>query len=523
MKFKEVLRDCDFVRTSDWGELPEDLNISGIAYDSRSVKEAYLFVAVKGERFDGHDFIRNAIMQGACVIVHEQETDEQSPAAGLRNDEGLSGFRPLFFLRALNSRRALACLANNFYERPSERLTVTGITGTNGKTTTTYILKSILEQWGHTVGLIGTIQYMIKDKVYPAVHTTPEAPEFHHLLRDMLESGCTDVISEVSSHALEQYRVDGTVFRSAVFTNLTRDHLDFHRTMDGYFLAKKRLFTDLVARGGVAVINTDDPFGKALHDDLHPLSQDPLKLNLLSYGLQPEADIMACDVDNSFQGLRFRAVIKGRSLAISSPLIGLINVYNILAAVGAAVSLNIPAESIIEGIRVLKPVPGRFEKIDLGQGFLCVVDYAHTEDALARLISTARELLQKSSCSGRIITVFGCGGDRDRGKRPSMGAVATGSSDFVFITSDNPRSEEPGDIIRDIESGTVKKDYLVVPDRRHAILKAIDMAEAGDIVLIAGKGHEDYQEIKGARLPFSDREVASGAIRKRMQNASADL
>ena len=265
------------------------------------------------------------------------------------------------------------------------------------------------------------------------------------------------------------------------------------------------------------------PLGEALYDDLLPLSQPPLRLNVLSYGLQPEADIMACDIDNSFQGLRFRAVCQGKSLDISSPLIGMTNVYNILAAIGAAVSLNVPEEFIIKGIRILKPVPGRFEKIDLGQTFLCVVDYAHTEDALDRLISTARELLQKSPVSGKIITVFGCGGDRDRGKRPSMGAVATGYSDFVFITSDNPRSEEPGDIIRDIEAGTVRKNYLVVPDRRDAILKAIGMAEAGDIVLIAGKGHEDYQEIRGARLPFSDREVATEAIRKRMQNASTDL
>jgi UDP-N-acetylmuramoyl-L-alanyl-D-glutamate--2,6-diaminopimelate ligase len=283
------------------------------------------------------------------------------------------------------------------------------------------------------------------------------------------------------------------------------------------------LFTDLVACGGAAVINTDDAFGRVLYNDLLPLSQPLLRLNVLSYGLQPEADIMARDIDNSFQGLRFRAVFQGKSLDISSPLIGMTNVYNILAAIGAAVSLNVPEESIIEGIRILKPVPGRFEKIDLGQTFLCVVDYAHTEDALHRLISTARELLQKSPVNGKIITVFGCGGDRDRGKRPSMGAVATGHSDFVVITSDNPRSEEPGDIIRDIEAGTVRKNYLVVPDRRDAIGKAIDMAKAGDIVLIAGKGHEDYQEIKGARLPFSDREVATEAIRKRMQNASADL
>jgi UDP-N-acetylmuramoyl-L-alanyl-D-glutamate--2,6-diaminopimelate ligase len=514
MILKEVFKDCDFAEALKDNDVLGDSDISGISYDSRTVEKGHLFTAIKGEKYDGHDFIRNAIQRGAVVIVHEKEIAE----SGMRNEE-LHGIIP--FVRVENGRRALSCIANNFNERPSERIALTGITGTNGKTTTTYILKSILEQCGHIVGLIGTIRYMIKDKVFPAVHTTPESPEFQGLLKKMILAGCTHVISEVSSHALAQYRVDGTVFHTAIFTNLTRDHLDFHKTMEEYFRSKKRLFSELLSREGTAVINIDDPYGKVLYDELLPVRWMTAGLNIYTYGLKAGADIFAYDIDNSFQGLKFKVLFQGKILDISSPLTGIINVYNILAAIGAAVALTVPDEAIIEGINTIGAVPGRFEKVDLGQKFLCIVDYAHTEDAIERLIRTARELLHKSpvnqeskehSFSPRIITVFGCGGDRDKGKRPVMGRMATGYSDFVFITSDNPRSEDPMDIIRDIEAGAVNGNYIIEPDRKEAIGKAVDMAMDGDIVLIAGKGHEDYQEVKGARLPFNDKEVLREAI-----------
>ncbi len=509
------------------------MDISGIAYDSRSVREGYLFVAVKGEKSDGHNFVTEAIQKGAVAVVSEREvvaSASSHPATGVPPPQTL-------YIRVENSRQALACIANNFYERPSENLKLVGVTGTNGKTTTTHILKSILERSGHGVGLIGTVRYMIRERSYPAVHTTPESPEFQGLLKKMLSSGCTHVISEVSSHALAQYRVDGAVFRTAVFTNLTRDHLDYHETMGAYFDAKKRLFTELLDEHGTAVINIDDPYGSSLYGDLLPVRWMNSGPDLITYGIQTGADIRAYDITNSSRGLSFKVSLQDRILDISSPLIGLINVYNILAAVGAAISLKAPDRAIIEGIKSLKQIDGRFERVDVGQGFLCVVDYAHTEDALERLIIGARELLEqppdqkdkehdikrrgKQNASGatspRIITVFGCGGDRDKGKRPIMGEVATRYSDFTVITSDNPRSEEPLSIIRDIETGVAGKNYLIEPDRREAIRKAVEMAKDGDIVLIAGKGHEDYQEIQGVRHPFSDKDVLKEAIRHKVQ------
>ena len=343
MILKEVFKDCDFAEALENNDVLRDSDISGISYDSRTVEKGHLFAAIKGEKYDGHDFIRNAIQQGAVVIVHEQEISEH----GIRTGE-LHGVIP--FVRVENSRRALSCIANNFNERPSEHAALTGITGTNGKTTTTYILKSILEQRGHTVGLIGTIRYIIKDKVFPAVHTTPESPEFQGLLKKMILSGCTHVISEVSSHALAQYRVDGAVFHTAVFTNLTRDHLDFHKTMEEYFRSKKRLFSELLSREGTAVINIDDPYGKVLYNELLPVRWMTAGLNIYTYGLKAGADIFAYDIDNSFRGLKFKVLFQGKILDISSPLTGIINVYNILAAIGAAVSLTVPDEAIIEGI-----------------------------------------------------------------------------------------------------------------------------------------------------------------------------
>jgi UDP-N-acetylmuramoyl-L-alanyl-D-glutamate--2,6-diaminopimelate ligase len=491
MILEKITKGMDFLNISgDTG-----CDISGLSYDSRKVTGGHLFVAVAGEHSDGHSFIGKAVQNGAVAVVYEKP--------GVYPGEDLTPGVTL--IQVKDSRAALARAAHNFCGRPSESLQVIGITGTNGKTTTTYLIKSILEGWGQKVGLIGTIQYMIGDAIYNATHTTPEAPEFQALLHEMQAAGCGYVVTEVSSHALAQKRVDGTVFRGAVFSNLTRDHLDFHKTMEDYFDAKKRLFTELLAPGAASVINSDDPWGRKLIG--------LLKGGIYTYGLEPGADLVANDIHDSFSGLKFSLTVHGRKYDLVSSLMGLPNVYNILSAVGAALSLGVPREVILEGIRKAAPARGRFEKVDAGQEFLAIVDYAHTEDALERLIYTARGLSR-----GRIITVFGCGGDRDRGKRPKMGAIATRLSDFVIMTSDNPRSEKPEEIIKEIEEGAVRRNYLVEPDRKEAIKRAVLMAGKDDVVLIAGKGHETYQEILGERPRFSDREVLEEAIKRLINN-----
>jgi len=536
MKLRELLRGCDYTPSLTLpprgeGQRWEDMDISDVAYDSRKVKEGHLFVAIAGGKLDGHDFIKDAIKKGAVAIVHEHNNSE------FRTQNSQSA---ICFIPVRESRKTLACIANNYYGMPSESLTLAGITGTNGKTTTTYILKSILESWGKDVGLIGTIQYMIKDRLYPALHTTPESLEFQKLLKDMSLSGCAYVISEVSSHALAQHRVDGAIFRAGVFTNLTRDHLDFHKTMEDYYRAKERLFTELLDENGAAAINLDDPYGRRLISSITARRKPE---SIVTYGLTTGADIMANAIYNTLEGLRFKILFRGRSYEISSRLIGLPNVHNIMSAVSVSISLAVPWQVILEGVEKAGNVAGRFEKVDIGQSFLCIIDYAHTEDALERLILTARDLvsptrpplvkgenrggagsnLRDPGYSPRVITVFGCGGDRDRGKRPGMGAAATRLSDFVIITSDNPRSEEPSDIIREIEGGTVNKNYLIEPDRKKAIRRAVNMAEDGDILLIAGKGHEDYQEIKDVRYKFSDRDVLEEAIMLKRQDTGCRM
>jgi UDP-N-acetylmuramoyl-L-alanyl-D-glutamate--2,6-diaminopimelate ligase len=346
---------------------------------------------------------------------------------------------------------------------------------------------------------------MIDDAVYDATHTTPEAWEFQGLLHDMLMSGCSYVVTEVSSHALVQKRVDGTVFKAGLLTNLTPEHLDFHKTMENYFISKKRLFTELLDGCAPAIINYDDIWGKKL--------MEVLKGEICTYGLEAGSDFRATEINNSFEGISFKILLQGSKYKVISPLMGLPNVYNILSAAAVSSSLGVPWDVILEGIRTVKPVEGRFEKLEMGQGFFAVIDYAHTEDALERLIYTARGLTK-----GKIITVFGCGGERDRGKRPKMGAIATRLSDFVIITTDNPRSEKPADIINDIVGGVVRRNYLTEPDRKQAIIRAVMMAEKNDIVLVAGKGHENYQEIRGQKYTFSDKGVFEEAIRQVVKN-----
>jgi UDP-N-acetylmuramoyl-L-alanyl-D-glutamate--2,6-diaminopimelate ligase len=512
MKLKELFQDCDegdtisqiFDMKGSRNAL-SDIDISGIAYDSRNVREGYLFVAIIGEKFDGHDFIRDISDKGATVAVGERDLSE------------IAHTDDIMYIRVANSRKTLSCIANNFYGIPSKNLILIGITGTNGKTTTAHIIRSILRSWEKRVGLIGTIQYLINDRIYPAVHTTPESLEFQGLLKDMLVSGCTYVVSEISSHALAQFRVEGAHFRIAVFTNLTRDHLDFHGDMENYFKAKEMLFRELLDEDGIAIINNDDPYGKRL---IYSLRSQYQSRKILTFGLESGADILASEIDNSIPGLRFKITFDGKYYTVSSHLIGLPNVYNIMSSVAVSISLGVPLDVLLRSLLEMENVTGRFEKIDAGQDFLCILDYAHTEDALERLILTARELITHYSqysiriSSPRVITVFGCGGDRDHGKRPSMGAVATRLSDIVIITSDNPRSEEPADIIKEIEKGAIRKNYVIEPDRITAIRKAVRMAHEDDIVLIAGKGHENYQEIKGQRYKLSDREVLIDAIQE---------
>lgn len=501
--------------------------VSGIVYDSRKASERCIFVAIKGENVDGHNFIADAIKKGAAAIVHEKSLDTRYLTAGSASE--------LLFIRSADSRKTLACISNNFYGRPSEKLTVTGITGTNGKTTTAYLVRSILEAWDKDTGLIGTISCFIKNRAYPAIHTTPEAPDFQGLLKEMHKAGCSHVITEVSSHALSQGRVDYTRFAVAVFTNLTRDHLDFHMTMEDYYFAKKRLFAELLAKTGTAVIYTDDAWGRRLYRELCEETVEN-GIKILTYGTESPADIMAFDIENSLAGLSFVLRYKGSFFKISSPLVGAVNVCNILAAAAAAIALDVPMDVIEEGIKNIAPVRGRLERIDKGQDFLCLVDYAHTPDALERLLLTAKGLLgqkpakpecgmrnadfknakfSKATGSARIITVFGCGGNRDRGKRPVMGGIAARLSDYVIITSDNPRREDPVSIIKEIESGITTDNYIEVADRRSAINMAVEKAGCGDIVIIAGKGHEDYQEIGDSRYRFSDSEVAGEAIRNK--------
>jgi len=457
--------------------------IEGIEYDSRRVQPEYLFFAFPGSRADGRQFAADAIARGATAIASESEAPPELSSRWVRVGHG---------------RQALALAARNFYGRPDERLGLTGITGTNGKTTTSYLLDSILRTAGRTTALIGTIEYHLAGRVIPAVNTTPESLDLVRLFAQLVEAGGSHVTMEVSSHALALGRVYGLQFHTAVFTNLTRDHLDFHGTMDDYFAAKHRLFE---GAGGppppFAVINRDDAYSRKIQ--LHP------RTKTYRYGMGADADLRARHISSSFHGLRFDVQYGKSRFAVESPLIGRINVYNILAATGAALSYGIPPETIARGIANLKAVPGRFERVDEGQPFSVVVDYAHTDDALRNVIAVARGLNPK-----RVITLFGCGGDRDRTKRPLMGQAAAEASDFVVLTSDNPRSEDPLSIMNDALVGIRRVDvaHVVEPDRKAAIARALKEAREGDIVILAGKGHETYQVLKDKTISFDDRAVA---------------
>ena len=476
---------------------PASGDVTGVAYDSRAVTPGQVFVALKGQHADGTSFARQAIERRAAAIV-----SEQPPPPGVRIPWAVVN----------DARLALAILATTFYRDPSGEMRVIGITGTNGKTTTAYLITAILEAAGVRSGLLGTVAYRIGDETREATRTTPEAPDVQALLREMVDRGCGACAMEVSSHALTLRRVDGITFAAAVFTNLTRDHLDFHADMDEYFRAKRRLF-EMLPRDAPSLLNVDDSRGVSLIE----VGGRPM-----TYGIHNPADITPGPLSFSLDGLSFDVRTPRGTLHVRSKLVGRPNVYNILAAVTTAIALDVRFDAIERGLQTLDGVPGRFQVVSgAGDEVTVVVDYAHTDDALRNLLETARPLAR-----GRLITVFGCGGDRDRTKRPLMGAVAGRLSDLIVLTSDNPRGEDPTRIIEEIQRGITsdtKKDtgqrLLTIVDRRAAIAKAIELARLGDLVLIAGKGHEKYQVIGDRVLPFADAAVAREALSRRRTNS----
>jgi UDP-N-acetylmuramoyl-L-alanyl-D-glutamate--2,6-diaminopimelate ligase len=475
-----------FAGVSLRANLPPDLallTVSGLEYDSRRASAGSLFFAFEGQHADGRRFAADAIRRGAIAVV------SQSP-------------RPADFsgnwIEVEHGRRALALAARNFYGKPDERIRLTGITGTNGKTTTAYLVDAVLRAAKQTTALVGTIEYHMGPRVLPAVNTTPESLDLIRILVELESMGGSYATMEVSSHALALGRVYGLEFYTAIFTNLTRDHLDFHSTMEEYFVAKRQLFDGAGAPPPrFAALNRDDAYARRIFCSS--------TTEVLWYGLSEEATVRATSISSTIQGLRFEVEYGQTRFPIESALMGHINVYNILAACSAGFSFGLSPETIAKGIAECRAVPGRFERVDEGQPFAVVVDYAHTDDALRNTIAIARELT-----ANRVITLFGCGGDRDRSKRPLMGQAAAEKSDLVILTSDNPRSEDPLDIMNDALVGLRRYDtpHLIEPDRTTAIQRAIEQALPGDVVILAGKGHENYQVLKDRTIPFDDREVA---------------
>jgi UDP-N-acetylmuramoyl-L-alanyl-D-glutamate--2,6-diaminopimelate ligase len=458
-----------------------DLVVTDVTHDSRRAGPGSLFVAIRGLTLDGNDFAEAARKKGAVAVA-----SEGPPRSGLP------------WVRVRDAREALALLSAAIVGDPAERLELAGITGTNGKTTTAYLLDAALRAAGRQVGLLGTIRYRVGDRSEEAVRTTPEASDLQKMLREMADAGCSHAVLEVSSHSLALKRVLGCPFRVAVFTNLTRDHLDFHGDMEAYFGAKLELFKSLLRKDGVSVVNADDDRAEAV--------ARASRGSVTTYGIQRAADVRAHDVSLSLEGTSFRVETPLGRFPVATPLLGRFNVYNILAALGAALALDVPMEAALRGVSSLPGVPGRLERIDAGQDFTVVVDYAHTDDALKNLLETMRELGPR-----RLITVFGCGGDRDKSKRPLMGAVASRLSDVAVVTSDNPRSEPPESILAEITAGMNGGrggERHVIGDRRDAITRAVEMARTGDAVVIAGKGHETYQVLRDRTVPFDDRQVA---------------
>ncbi len=484
--------------TAQWADsrrLAHCREVTGIATDSRQVNPGNVFVAIKGYQHDGHQFITEAIERGAVAVAYQ--------------DPDFAGLIPsdVSAIAVDDSRRAAAYLAADFWEHPSRFLKLVGITGTNGKTTVAYMIDSIFRAGGATTGLITTLARVVDDRNVPAARTTPGAVELQGLLAQMLQEGIGYVSMEVSSHGLYLDRTWLCKFNALIFTNLTQDHLDFHAAWDEYFAAKLRLFTDYPRmaapeKSPIAAVNIDDPAGQRIKQEA--------KCRVITYGLGEPAMVTATDAEIGSSGISFRLHLpEGVELPITLGLTGNFNLYNALAAAACAWGMGIGPEQIATGLADMKSVPGRFECIDEGQDFTVIVDYAHTPDALDNVLSVARDL-----GPSRLLCVFGCGGDRDHTKRPMMGEIAAAKADFAIITSDNPRHEEPMNIIDQITSGATGENYAIQADRRKAIYEAISRCSAGDILIIAGKGHETYQEFADCRVPFDDREVARQALRE---------
>jgi len=484
-------------------------DVTDVCFSANQCLPGSLFVAIQGLKNDGHDFIDEAIACGAAFVVYEKNRLFPSTVTSIKVSD---------------SRRALGMIAKNYFGNPSGRLKLIAVLGTNGKTTTTYLLESILQEAGYPCGVLGTVNYRYNNKTFAAPNTTPESYEMQKILRAMADDGITHVIAEVSSHAVDLKRVDDCDFDLGIFTNLTRDHLDYHLTMENYFQAKKRFFSEILTKSQKAypqkmIVNADDSWGKRMMKDL--------SFPAMTYGMGNDCAIRPAHYELSLEGIKAEVSLAGDTVLIKSPLIGKFNLFNILAAAGAAFILQIPIPMIKKGIEKLSSVPGRLEPVISSEGFNVFVDYAHTDDALRRVLQNLTELKKR-----KIITVFGCGGNRDKGKRPLMGETAVAYSDFAIVTSDNPRLEDPMDIIAEIETGIdqmkVKKIepgsmkfngdghfYTVIPDRRKAIETAIGVAEKEDIILIAGKGHEDYQILGAEKISFDDRVVAKQFLEAR--------
>jgi UDP-N-acetylmuramoyl-L-alanyl-D-glutamate--2,6-diaminopimelate ligase len=472
-----------------------DRTVESIAYDSRRVQRNGLFVALPGEKVDGHDFIQQAIEKGAAAIVAERA--ENHPRATCVVVE--------------NARYALADLAASFYGFPARRLKLAGVTGTNGKTTTTFLIKHICDKASLRCGLIGTVRYEIGERVLPAIRTTPESADLQELLAQIVNAGGKAAAMEVSSHALAQERTRGLEWDVAVFTNLTQDHLDFHSTMENYFESKLKLFTQLAGqrhkRKPVAIINIDDRYGEKL------LTRIDKKISVVTYGLSARADFRASNYRAEFGATSYQLDARGKSYLVRVPLIGRFNVANSLAALAASNALGVSLREAILSLSKSPQVPGRLEAVPAKRQFQVFVDYAHTPDALLNVLKTLRELLPR-----RLIVVFGCGGDRDRQKRPLMGEIVDQNADYAIVTSDNPRKEDPDAIIAEVEKGFRSDRYEKIVDRTAAITRAIELAQPRDLVLIAGKGHENYQEFADHTVPFDDMQLARRALENRPMN-----
>jgi len=468
---------------------PTDRAVESIAYDSRRVQRDGLFVALRGEKSDGHDFIGQAIEKGATVIVAERAEKHHRASCVVVE----------------NTRNAMADLAARFYNYPARKLKLAAVTGTNGKTTTTFLIKHICEKAGMRCGLLGTVHYEIGERILPAARTTPESLDLQELLSQIANAGCRSAVMEVSSHALAQERTRGLEWDVAVFTNLTQDHLDYHGTMKNYFEAKTKLFEQLAQqqkkKKPVAVINIDDRYGQQL------LQRIDKKVSVVTFGMGSSADFRASNYRMEFAGTSYQLDARGKSYLVRVPLIGRFNVANSLAALAAANALGVGLRETVLSLGKSPQVPGRLEIVPAKRQFQVFVDYAHTPDALLNVLKTLRELTPR-----RLIVVFGCGGNRDREKRPLMGQVVDQNADYAIITSDNPRKEDPDKIIADVEKGFRGNHFEKITDRAQAISRAVEMAQPRDIVLIAGKGHENYQEFADHTVPFEDIQVARRAV-----------